>query len=164
MITSSDDFFKNFEVNNNIECLTELVVGLDIRSGFSVHVNPDPKRDGDEYFKIYNSPNYNKAKKIARIKFKEPKYVIHQNKDGKVNWSLNSCEKKNLIDFLSSKNSKNPNLTNWEVAIILFNAVLSLSLDKNNKKIKYNKSKKQQEPLSLDLKMPDYKKLVNPKS
>lgn len=158
MITSSDDFFKNFEVSN-IGCLTELTVGSDERLKLSVHVNPDECRRGDEYFKVYNSHSYKKAEKVARIKFKEPLYIDHDNEDGKENWCLKSRDRKKLIRFLSSKNDDNPSMTNWQVAITLFNQSLGKRLIRVKKKSKSNKSPEYPEKLSTDLKMPDYSRL-----
>lgn len=159
MITSFDDFFKNFEVNNNIGCLTESTVCTDERLKMSVHVNPDECRRGDEYFKVYNSHSYKKAEKVARIKFKEPLYIDHNNEDGKENWCLKSRDRKKLIRFLSSKNNDNPSMTNWQVAIILFNQSLGKRLIRVNKKSKSNKISEYPEKLPTELKMPDYSRL-----
>lgn len=160
MITSFDDFFKNFEVNNNIECLTELTVGVDKKLGISIHVDPDINRKGNEYFKVYDSISYNKAKKISRIKFREPAYVTHSNRDKKKNYKLVSDEKDDLINFLNSKNHKNPELTNWEYAIILFNKRLDFSEEKTKKNLMFDKNSDYNDNyLPFDLKMPNYKNL-----
>lgn len=160
MITSFDDFFKNFEVNNNIGYLTELLVGFDEKLKISVHVDPDLKHQGNEYFKVYDSISYDKAKKISRIKFKEPSYVVHNNNDKKKNYKLVSNKKDDLIDFLNSKNRKNPELTNWEYAIILFNRRLGLPDEKTKKNLMFDKNSKYNDKyLPFDLKMPNYKNL-----
>lgn len=161
MITSSDDFFKNFEVNNSIGCLTELLVGSDEKLKISIHVDPDPNRKGDEYFKVYNSDEYSNAENIARIKFREPLYVVHKrNRHGKKNYKLVSNKKDDLINFLNSKNHKKPELTNWEYAIILFNRKLGLPDEKTKKNLMFDKNSKYNDNyLPFDLKMPNYKNL-----
>lgn len=161
MITNSDDFFKNFEVNNNIGCLTELLVGSDKKLKISIRVDPDLNHKGNEYFKIYNSDKYSSAENIARIKFREPSYVVHnENRHGKKNYKLVSDEKDDLIDFLNSKNHKKPELTNWEYVIILFNRRLGLPDEKAKKNLMFDKNSKYNDNyLPFDLKMPNYKNL-----
>ena len=158
MISIFDDFFQDFIIDNSIYELNELLVGVDNRRGFSLHVDPAPTHNGnDAYFKFYDSSEYESAEFVARIKFKKPEYVIHNGRDRKKTWKLVSHDKKNLIKFLKSRNKKHPDLTNWQYAIILFNKVLNLppaeTMNKLSRKFDPNKH------LPIDLKMPDYSKL-----
>lgn len=94
--------------------------------------------DGNEYFKVYNNINPNKATKVARIKFRKPEYIIYDNNNGIENWFLNSIEKRSLMRILISPSSLYPDRIVWNELIRLF-----------NKEIGYNS-------LPNDLKMPKY--------
>lgn len=88
-----------------------------------ISVNPDAKRgwENQEYFKVYNSSSYRTADKVARIKFREPAYVEHNNEDGKESWKLNVKDVKNLMKLLQAPSKKENGLNNWQYAILQFN-------------------------------------------
>lgn len=129
-------------------------VGRETSLPMLVVVNPDSNRVGDEYFKVFDSDNFFSAKKVARILFREAKYISHR--DTKERWVLNSKEKKVLVKFLQSKSTKLGlrNYTNWQVAILQFNEEKGLDQNKTlenvRKRLKYPKY------LPFDLEMPDY--------
>ena len=86
----------------------------------NISINPDVTRNwyGEEYFKVYDNLSIGRAKKLARIKFRSPEYVIHYNS----NWVLNTKEKKELIKFLKEPNKLLDGVsTNWQYAIVMFN-------------------------------------------
>ena len=130
----------------------------DDRGRFSIAVNPDPNRIGDEYFKLYNNARKSAATKVARIMFKSAKYVHHTNYDGKDDWVLNSGERKYLVEALK-KRAKHPyqEYTNWQKAILLFNDEKDLDQDKTLENLLPNP--KYSNYLPFNLEMPDYTQL-----
>lgn len=131
----------------------------DAKGRFSIAVNPDPNRQGDEYFKLYNNAKKSAATKVARIMFRSAKYVYHNANQGKDNWILNTKEKKYIIKAFAKKNPAfyNGQYTYWQYAIAQFNLEKGLDYEKTfknvGKKLKYPKY------LPFDLKMPNYTKL-----
>ena len=109
-------------------------VGRDYSVPMVVTVNPDPRRVGNEYFKIFNSDTFVGADKVARILFRKAEYVTH--KDSKKPWILNSKEKRALVNFLKSKSDKIglTDYTNWQVAILQFNEEKGLDQKKDFRK------------------------------
>ena len=106
------------------EILTEFAtVQRDNRFNMCVAVNPDRKRNlkNSEYFKVYNHIDPTKATKIARIKFRECEYVIHNNNGGKKNWKLNSKERKQLMKILISPSKNFPDKRVWDELIRNYN-------------------------------------------
>ena len=82
-------------------------------------VNPGVGRIGDSYFKLYDSNSLRTATKVARIKFTEPKYVIHKDENGLQPWIFNNREKKLLIEYVNLKeNFYNRELTYFQIAIV----------------------------------------------
>ena len=130
----------------------------DAKGRFSIAVNPDPNRQGDEYFKLYNNAKKSAATKVARIMFRSAKYVYHTNYDGKEDWILNAKEKKYLVTALKKK-AKHPyeEYTNWQKAILLFNDEKDLDQEKTLKNLLPKPKYKNYLPFNLE--MPDYTKL-----
>ena len=98
-------------------------------NGVFITVNPDIKRNWSSenaYFKIYNSENYRKATKVARITLIVPKYIIHSNDDGKGNWDLSSSERKLLDNIMHSKKN---GISNWESLCTMFNNMIGRDLN-----------------------------------
>ena len=113
-----------------------------------------------EYFKVYNSPSFSKATKVARIKFREPEYIHH--KGSKKNWNLNVSERKDLVEFLESKSTNFKDYTVWQECIMYFNlqvynipypeSQVLCSADTEDPNNKYYRA------LPIDLEIPDYVK------
>lgn len=112
----------------------------------------------NDYFKYLDSLSYRKANCIARISLREPKYVIHKNIDGKVNWKLNNKEKKELIELMNQPSLSHDGLTNWQSTLVQYNfdnfyispiETINGSFDKQ----KYPKA------FDINYPMPDYMKL-----
>ena len=145
-----DDFF-----GENLNEMAKIVQDDD--NNISIIVSPDTKRNNrnNEYFKILNHKEYSKASKIARIKFRQPKYVLRHNNDGKKNWILNKDEKQLLINLLNKKNIYKESY--WETAIIRYNLEAGLSEEKTLENTKDNL--KYPDYLPIDLNLPDYTKL-----
>lgn len=106
-----------------VEIQAMSTVFSDRNLGISIQINADENRRGLPYFKYYNSFQYSKATKVARISFKSADYVIHKNSDGKQNWFLNSKEKRLLITALQLKPVYfSHGFTVWQKLIIQYNA------------------------------------------
>lgn len=90
--------------------------------------------DENEYFKVYNNINPNKATKVARIKFRKPEYIIYDN--NKINnWFLNSIEKRALMRILINQSILYPDRTVWDELIRLFNKEMGSNSLPNDLKI-----------------------------
>ena len=102
-ITKELDRYLTEEERNSIDprAMVEMATIVTDRKGQhiikNISTNPDSTRNWyeEEYFKIYDNLSVSSAKKLARIKFRSPEYVIHTGS----NWELNSKEKKDLIKF-----------------------------------------------------------------
>lgn len=131
----------------------------DPKGRFLVSVNPDPNREGDEYFKLYNKTSRSSATKIARISFRKTEYIYHSMNQDKEDWILNAKEKKYIVKAFKKKNPAfyDGQYTYWQFAIAQFNLEKGLDYKKTfknaGKKLKYPKY------LPFDLEMPDYTKL-----
>jgi len=131
-----------------------------VRDEFLIAVNPDTKRIGDEYFKVYNASSIDKATKIARIKFRDSSYIIHKNERNFENWILNKKEKNILIKILNTLNTEyddkgnSYNLTTFQKSIYLFN--YEKGLGKSSNEALRLSIEDRKDYLPIDLKMPDY--------
>lgn len=68
--------------------------------GASFQINPSEDRLGEPYFKVYDSFSIDKARRVARLSFNEPKYIIHKDGLGKQPWFMNASEKKYILSIL----------------------------------------------------------------
>lgn len=135
-----DDIYKD------IIPLNENSIYKDQRNNILIFCRPSDKKvyGRKAYFKVYNSSEQRKAKKVARICFYEPKYVIHPNDpDGCSQWFLNSSEIKVLINILKSKNNIGVRYpSTWSALINTFNSVV--------------KSNHPEDIIDMNLPIPDY--------
>lgn len=153
-------FWNSFRPYRIIENLNEMAtIGRDNRKGLLMQVNPDEGRQGLEYFKLYNAFNHSNAKKMARIEFRRPEYVVHGNMMGKSKWFLNAREKDDLMDFLNSKNATRPDLNNWKYGIVAFNNEKGLDPEDTEQNLLSAGTLNHPRYLPFDLKMPDYRQL-----
>lgn len=77
-------------------------------------INPDSNRIGDPYFKMYNKPSWNKATKVARISFLEPKLIIHKSQGVQPWTNLTKQDIDDLNDYLDSPWKNHPGFTIWD--------------------------------------------------
>lgn len=142
---------------------------------FCIYVNPDQHRKGNEYFKVYDRESYSKSKRVCRISFNKPKYIIHTNKDGKENFKLDAKLKESVIAKLKETYDvkiDDKEITVWQWAILQYNKERGLIYAETLKNFKYRidpKTKTEIEIprdqwnhpnyLPIDLKMPDYSEL-----
>lgn len=115
-------FFNRIGLYQPKEILGMSNVYSDRRLGISIQINTSEDRIGLPYFKLYNSFQYTKAIKVARIQFKKPEYVIHKNSDGKENWILNAKDKHKLIEALDIKPMYSGGMAVWQLLITRYNS------------------------------------------
>lgn len=130
--------------------------------GVLVSVNPDSNRNGNPYFKFYNSSNYSKATKIVRIAFKSTDYIVHANSDGKKLWKLNNKEKSLLIAIMKSNSPSYSNRTVWDAAKYTWNLEYLEELINIDNYFNGDYDEKYKDDAGYiphDLDMPDYTKL-----
>ena len=151
--------FANQRLEASYELDAMATIYRDPKGRFLVSVNPDPNREDDEHFKLYNKTSRSSATKIARISFRKAEYIYHSMNQGKKDWILNAKEKKYIVKAFKKKNPAfyNGQYTYWQFAIAQFNLEKGLDYEKTfknvGKKLKYPKY------LPFDLEMPDYAKL-----
>lgn len=125
----------------------------------------DKNHIGEPYFKVFTGSDYNKAEKMCRISFLEPRYIkSHSNNNCAKNWILNSKERKQLIKLLTNTigyfKSTGEKMTGWEHAIVQFNGEKGCTQEKTEKLIMKNPKYMQgKDLLPFNLPMPDYTKL-----
>ena len=66
----------------------------------SIRVNPDGKRRGEPYFKVYDREKFTVSNKCCRVSFRKAQYIYH--KDSKPFWNMNGAERKKLIQVLQA--------------------------------------------------------------
>lgn len=71
----------------------------DNKNNVSVAVNPNSNRQGNPYFKFYNSASHKSATNVIRILFNSADYVDHINTDGKNYGSFHTKTKRCLWNF-----------------------------------------------------------------
>lgn len=150
MKTDMQYLLEDLEIKEPLEEMA--TVFRDIKRNMICQVNPDSGRIGLEYFKIYNHINVSAARKIARIEFRRPEYVIHS--DNKQKWFLNSSEKKILMFVLQTESKKYKGYTNFQAAIIDFNNEKGLDIDLTEQN--FVNDLKYPDYLPIDLPMPNY--------
>ena len=96
-------------------------VGRSEKQNFSVAVNPSATYSGTCYLKYYNHKNYKKAAAVARLNLRVPEKVYHTNRDGKKEWQLNSSDRKNLMQFLTSHSMEFNFATYWQLVLYHWN-------------------------------------------
>lgn len=152
--------------NDEVELLEPVesmaTVLSDRNRSLCIVVNPDLNRIGDEYFKVYNNSSKIKASKIARISFRNSRYIVHHINDGKDIWYLNSRERKMLMDCLCSVvSSEDSRLTIYQLAIVAFNRErFDMNKTDSLNNTVDNPNPEFPNALPIDLPMPDYNNLT----
>lgn len=157
-----------FDTIMNEELLTEMasirgVGGEDLP--ILLAVNPDRNRVGDRYFKMYNSKDYNRATKVARIDFFTPRLIQHSSE--KAPWmELNRRNVGNLIKMLNMKAVLNKQYYVWDLLKYYWNYEMGISVPDLDEYVEgrydeIHKDNKRYVPASL--RIPDYKQLVSKK-
>ena len=154
------------KINEEIELSMNEMATI-YKGKLSLIVTPDANRNlfNDEYFKVFKGTNYRKATEICRIKFREPIYIEHRNKDGKANFKLSSTEKKLLIKTIELPSNIYDNMTIWQDLIMMFNSeAYGFSIKESSKlTMEVINSLPENDPrkkyLPIDLPTPNYKEL-----
>ena len=94
-------------------------VATDIEHNIRIQVNPDRRRKGIPYFKVYDNSSYTSATKVARLHFKN--YGIEDHKDRYESWYPNNKEIKMIRNFMMNQHVDFPQYTNWQMACWLWN-------------------------------------------
>lgn len=136
----------------------------DNKNNVSVAVNPDSNRQGNPYFKFYNSASHKSATNVIRILFNSADYVDPINTDGKKLWKLSHKDKKVLMELLNEPSSDYSDMTTWEACKFRWNVEYFEFTFYRDKYIngEYDKDKTLAENPSYvpySLKMPDYNKI-----
>lgn len=144
--------YKNMLVVKENKIITETTVFEDNKHNIRLFCAPTQKKifGKTAYFKLYDHKDIRKAKRVARICFYSPKYVIHDtDPNGCSPWWLGTKDIDILIEILNKKPTrKNAKYdTCWKELIYIFNH--------------YVQSEHPEDiiPESMFYKMPDYTKL-----
>lgn len=108
----------NNESFEYMECLYEMATirpasSLD-KLGILLAVNPDSNRDGNPYFKMYNSTSFYTATTVWRISFTESVFIKEHKGKIKASTSMNKSEKTKLIEYLSLESKDFRGSTIWD--------------------------------------------------
>lgn len=162
VLASSRDEAKQF-IEEKKHCVYSMATVIKSQQ-YNVLITADPDVDhiGEPYFKFYNNASFDKASKIARISFLEPKYIHHKNARGHFDdWVLNSKERKLLVELLTKKvshfKSNGEKMTGWEYAISQFNNEKGYEQEDTENNLLPNKLL--DDSVAFNLPMPDYTKL-----
>lgn len=155
---------ENFEY---IECLNEMASVRPVgQTSILLAVNPDDTRDGEPYFKMYDSNSWTTATKVWRIHFEKPKLVKKHKGKIPAATSMSSKEKDNLVKYLNQPSRDFKNYTVWDELKYRWNIEKGLMnqfgfeqyVDGTVDKYYENKNTKGNY-VPFSLKMPDYKEI-----
>ena len=137
-----------------------------------IHVNPDIKRVGDEYFKVYDSDRHQTAKRVARILFRKSQYVYHKDGKAKATWEMTAKERRKLIKILNTpipeekmiidRNGAPKEVTYWMKTIAIFNREKFGIEEDEMYTDQRTLLKKHPDIIPLDLDQPDYTNISEP--
>lgn len=127
-------------------------------------VNPDIKKVGDAYFKMYDSSNVASSNKVWRIRFKEASFIKEHKGIIPAATEMNKKYRDILIDYLKRSSKENQNYTVWDVLKYHWNDELGLCNNFNLEEYMNGSvdsvSERHPSYLPFDLEIPDYKKLI----
>lgn len=140
-----------------------------------VMASPDPGRNfgTKAYFKCFDAPSYEDARKLTRICFLKPEYGKKHTTKGKTDFILTVNDTKDLLTILqqpcnnhkgASEGLLNPWL-NWHELIYCFDAILNfthqeiVSISTADKEVLEQTNTRFMNFIPLDTPIPDYTKL-----
>ena len=98
-----------------IECLNEMASVRPIgQTSILLAINPDDNRDGDPYFKMYDSNSWGTATKVWRIRFDRAELIKKHKGRIPAAVSINSKEKENLVEYLGKPSRDFKNAKIWD--------------------------------------------------
>lgn len=133
-------------------------IGWSEQKNLLIQVHPSEYPSSDFYFKLFDASSENKARRIARIDFFRPVYILPEPKfnRGKAYWWLNDNDKRELNAWLDSINTCCPRYTNWEYAILRYNVEKGMDYEDTRQNLLSEGRLAYPEYLPFDLKRPDY--------
>ena len=119
-----DNLFTLFDpdeyYSREVEPLGEMAtVTTSDKPALRIQINPDRGRKGNPYFKVFNSPNFSKGTKVARLHFLDSGMEYHR--DEFFDWILTSKEIRQIKELLMKPHSREKGYTNWQMAKWLWN-------------------------------------------
>ena len=117
MAIFSEDYVNKIKENNKRIVITEDYIYKNTNDKYSISIDIGEGRESsfllDPYIKIYNSPDFRKATKVARINLITGNYISHE---GKPLLNINSSVLKWIINTLlkPSTNRKYSNMTVYD--------------------------------------------------
>ena len=130
-------FFDHLINEQNTQAINEAKIYAG--NGYNLSVTLDPNRNyggNTAYFKFADNEDFNAAKRVIRISFIEPVYIVHNNQD-----KMTRKEIKWLVKTLVTPYKKDNSITIWQALIRAFNTMPTST------------------KLPEDLPIPDYTKL-----
>ena len=130
---------------------------------YRIFVYPDLRpKNWAEYFIIFDAMFIWEARRIARISFREARYIFTNLKNYKENWILNRDEKRMMVSMLQERSYSSTSA--WEYAIERFNIELAgydgrWPFNDAGKLFYPDGRMKFPKALPYDLPMPDYMQL-----
>lgn len=144
-------------IEDDDEYLGEMAtVARDEERQMRIQVNPDRKRIGNPYFKVFNTATPKEGKsRVARFHFKDEDMEYH--KDGYLDWVVSKDDIKQIKSFIIDCHEDFPQYTNWQMACYLWNYEYGLigNRDKYFKGEDDEKNKDNPSYVPHDQEMPD---------
>ena len=95
-----------------------------------VTIDSDRGSHNSAYIKVYNSTNvYNRDTKLIRLSFYGNEYYRHRGRNKF--WAPSQVPYKILINWLKDKSNNEPELTNWQYALLMWNRECNLPIPVN---------------------------------
>ena len=117
-----DDILNEYILGDDDESFTEMAtVVTSEKPKIKIAVNPDGKRKGNPYFKVYDdfSPKQHETQ-VIRPHFKDEEMEYHN--DAYYDWDPKNNEWEEIRDLLQKQHEDFTHLTNWQMACFLWNA------------------------------------------
>jgi len=116
LLISNNDYVKQNELFAEMATVT-----TSDKYQIKIAVNPDIKRKGVPYFKVYDSAKPKKnSTRIARLHFLDTGMEYHKG-DGYLDWYITNQDIKDIKRLLLTLNVDFPNYNNWQVACYHWN-------------------------------------------
>ena len=119
MLDGRDDFLNQPIDEPFFEMAT---ITRDRDNGILISVNPEREHLNIAYFKVYDSDSVNKAKRVARLHFKDSGMEYHKrDRNGKLTWDIKKDTIKEVLRILREESADAPGYTNWQYACYRWN-------------------------------------------
>lgn len=106
------------------ECYIEMATTFRSQEmNIKITVNPDRRRLGNPYFKVFNSCDTrpgNRKTKVCRLHFFDSEMEYHIG-DGYLDWKINNSDVKNILKILKSNHPDHESITVWQYTCFKWN-------------------------------------------